>query len=133
MARLAAGIALSRFLGPLAIWRVIQASGEAGGDVEGEEVPVECGADIGLTRGQFLKGMRDAAVTMGVLSGPDRLAAPTRAQSVALDARPTDDAVVGFGDAFAGWLIEREPCTLDRTCDLTSREPQLGSLQGASS
>lgn len=43
-------------LGSLAIWGIMRATGEAGGDAEDEEAPVEGGAVIGLARGQFLKG-----------------------------------------------------------------------------
>ena len=51
MDRLAAKIVLSRFLGPLATWRIMQVLGEAGGEAEDEEAPVEGGAVIGLRCG----------------------------------------------------------------------------------
>lgn len=51
------GAALGRLLGPFDTWRVMQALGEAGEDPEDEEAPIEGGAVIGLTRGQFLRGV----------------------------------------------------------------------------
>jgi hypothetical protein len=127
------GAALGRFLGPFDTWRVMQALGEAGEDPEDEEAPVEGGAVIGLTRGQFLRGVGGAAVAMSVLSTTGRLVAPARAQSVALEARTNDDAVGVSAAHPAEWLVEREPYTLDDTYGFTLWEPESVSSQRASS
>jgi hypothetical protein len=127
------GAALGRFLGPFDTWRVMQALGEAGEGPEDEEAPVEGEAVIGLTRGQFLRGVGGAAVAMSVLSTTGRLAAPARAQSVALDARTNDDAAGVSAAHPAEWLVEREPYTLDDTYGFTLWEPASVSSQRASS
>lgn len=67
------GVQLSRFLGPVATWRVMQALGEVSAvpRIEGsaivEKLPGK--AVVGMSRGKFLKGAAGAAVAMSVLSG----------------------------------------------------------------
>jgi hypothetical protein len=62
------GFALSRVLGPIATWRVMQVLGELGLAEKAEELPI--GAVVaGMNRAQFLKGVAGAAVAMSVLPG----------------------------------------------------------------
>jgi hypothetical protein len=70
------GLALSRRLGPKDTWRVMHVLGElgAGPDLTGsaamEALPVRTQeAVVGMSRGQFLKGVGGAAVAASVLSG----------------------------------------------------------------
>jgi hypothetical protein len=75
------GARLSRALGPIATWRVMQVLGEANADLElADSAAVR--AVSGFSRGQFLKGVGGAAVAVSILSGTGRLAAPARAASV---------------------------------------------------
>ncbi len=72
------GVRLSRVLGPLATWRVMQVLGEANADLDlADSATVK--AVSGLTRGQFLKGLGGAAVAMSVLSGTGKLPPPAEA------------------------------------------------------
>jgi hypothetical protein len=72
------GARLSRALGPLATWRVMQVLGEANDDLELVD-SVAARAASGLTRGQFLKGVGGAAVAMSILGGTGKLPAPAEA------------------------------------------------------
>jgi hypothetical protein len=74
------GARLSRALGPIATWRVMQVLGEANADLELAD-SAAVGAVSGFSRGQFLKGVGGAAVAVSILSGTGRLAA-ARAASV---------------------------------------------------
>lgn len=75
------GLQLTRFLGPVATWRVMQVLGEVGAETElVEESPV-AKAVTGMSRGQFLKGLGGAVVAMSVLSGTGNLASPVEAAS----------------------------------------------------
>lgn len=69
------GAKLSGFLGPLATWRIMQALGEmsAAPSIENSAIvnklPGKAAeAVVGMSRGQFLKGVGGAAVAMSVLS-----------------------------------------------------------------
>jgi hypothetical protein len=72
------GARLSRALGPLATWRVMQVLGEANDDLELVD-SVATRAASGLTRGQFLKGVGGAAVAVSILGGTGKLPAPAEA------------------------------------------------------
>ena len=79
------GYALSRKLGPSSTWQVMQALGEVGGAPKVEESAIveklpekAAEAVVGMSRGQFLKGVGGAAVAMSVLSR-GVLAAPASA------------------------------------------------------
>ncbi len=72
------GVRLSRALGPVATWRVMQALGEANADLDLVDSPA-VNAVSGLTRGQFLKGVGGAAVAVSVLSGTGKLPASAEA------------------------------------------------------
>ncbi|MGH3148240.1 MAG: hypothetical protein ACRDTR_20855 [Rubrobacter sp.] len=72
------GVRLSRALGPVTTWRVMQVLGEANADLRlADSTPVR--AVSGLTRGQFLKGVGGAAVAISVLSGTGKLPSPAEA------------------------------------------------------
>ena len=72
------GARLSRALGPVATWRVMQALGEANSDLGlADSVPAR--AVSGLSRGQFLKGVGGAVVALSVLSGTGKLPSPADA------------------------------------------------------
>lgn len=75
------GVNLSRFLGPAATWRVMQALGEVGAAPEAEKSAVAKAAG-GLTRGQFLKGVGGAAAAVTMLSGTGKLARPAEAATI---------------------------------------------------
>lgn len=75
------GINLSRFLGLVSTWRVMQALGEVDA-VPQTENPLGVRVVGGLTRGQFLKGVGGAAVAMSVLSGTGKLARPAQAARI---------------------------------------------------
>lgn len=63
------GLQLTRFLGPVVTWRVMQVLGEVGAEtVLVEDSPV-AKAVTGMSRGQFLKGLGGVVVAMSVLSG----------------------------------------------------------------
>jgi hypothetical protein len=72
------GARLSRVLGPVATWRMMQVLGEANADLELTE-STAVNAISGLTRGQFLKGVGGAAVAMSILGGTGKLPAPAEA------------------------------------------------------
>jgi hypothetical protein len=72
------GARLSRALGPLATWRVMQVLGEANDDLELVD-SVAARAASGLTRGQFLKGVGGAAVAVSILRGTGKRPAPAEA------------------------------------------------------
>lgn len=62
------GVELSRRLGPVATWRVLQVLGE-----RADAPAVNTKAFGGMSRGQFLKGVGGAVVAMSVLSGTGKL------------------------------------------------------------
>lgn len=66
------GARLSRTLGPLTTWRLMQALGEANGDLNLVD-SVAVNAISGLTRGQFLKGVGGAAVAISLLASVGKL------------------------------------------------------------
>jgi hypothetical protein len=72
------GARLSRALGPLATWRVMQVLGEANAD-HGLSDSTAVNGISGLTRGQFLKGVGGAAVAVSLLGGTGKLPAPAEA------------------------------------------------------
>lgn len=74
------GARLSRALGPVATWRVMQALGEANAELELAD-SAAARAFSGLSRGQFLKGVGGAAVAFSVLSGVGKLPSPADAAS----------------------------------------------------
>jgi hypothetical protein len=67
------GLTLGRSLGPVATWRVLQVLGELGTVQEAEESSIGA-LVVGMSRGQFLKGVGGAVVAMSVLSGGGKLA-----------------------------------------------------------
>ena len=69
---------LSRVLGPVATWRMMQVLGEANADLELTD-STAVNAISGLTRGQFLKGVGGAAVAVSILGGTGKLPAPAEA------------------------------------------------------
>ena len=69
---------LSRVLGPIATWRMMQVLGEANADLELTD-STAVNAISGLTRGQFLKGVGGAAVAVSILGGTGKLPAPAEA------------------------------------------------------
>ena len=69
---------LSRVLGPVATWRMMQVLGEANADLELTD-STAVNALSGLTRGQFLKGVGGAAVAVSILGGTGKLPAPAEA------------------------------------------------------
>ena len=69
---------LSRVLGPVATWRMMQVLGEANDDLELAD-STAVNAISGLTRGQFLKGVGGAAVAVSILGGTGKLPAPAEA------------------------------------------------------
>ena len=76
-------VRLACALGPVATWRVMQAFGEVDVPrVAAAGTPVVGGADAGISRGQFLKGLGGAALAVGVLSGTT---APARAAETEVD------------------------------------------------
>jgi hypothetical protein len=72
------GARLSRVLGPVATWRMMQVLGEANVDLELSD-STAVNAISGLTRGQFLKGVGGAAVAISILGGTGKLPAPAEA------------------------------------------------------
>jgi len=72
------GARLSRVLGPVATWRMMQVLGEANADLELAD-STAVNAISGLTRGQFLKGVGGAAVAISILGGTGKLPAPAEA------------------------------------------------------
>src|SRR5215207_2146817 len=72
------GVRLSRALGPLVTWRVMQALGEANAGLDLAD-SAAARAMTGLTRGQFLKGVGGAVVAMSVLAGTGKLPSPAAA------------------------------------------------------
>ena len=74
------GARLSRALGPLATWRVMQVLGEANADLQLTD-SVAARAASGLTRGQFLKGVGGATVAMSLLSGTGRYSSEAEAEA----------------------------------------------------
>jgi hypothetical protein len=72
------GARLSRVLGPVATWRMMQVLGEANADHELAD-STAVNAISGLTRGQFLKGVGGAAVAVSILGGTGKLPAPAGA------------------------------------------------------
>ena len=69
------GVRLSRALGPLATWRVMQVLGEVNADLELAD-SAAAKAMTELSRGQFLKGAGGAAVALSILVGTGKLASP---------------------------------------------------------
>jgi hypothetical protein len=81
------GIRLSRSLGPVVSWRVLQVLGEAGAFYRIDGSPVterhlqEAASSLGgLSRRQFLKGVGGAAVAVSALSGVSLFPSLARAQ-----------------------------------------------------
>jgi hypothetical protein len=72
------GARLSRVLGPVATWRMMQVLGEANADLELAD-STAVNAISGLSRGQFLKGVGGAAVAISILGGTGKLPAPAEA------------------------------------------------------
>ncbi len=72
------GVRLSRALGPVATWRVMQVLGEANADLQLTD-SVAAKAVSGITRGQFLRGVGGAAVAMSILGGTGKLTPPAEA------------------------------------------------------
>jgi hypothetical protein len=72
------GARLSRVLGPVATWRMMQVLGEANDDLELAD-STALNAISGLSRGQFLKGVGGAAVAISILGGTGKLPAPAEA------------------------------------------------------
>jgi hypothetical protein len=72
------GARLSRVLGPVATWRMMQVLGEANDDLELAD-STALNAISGLSRGQFLKGVGGAAVAISVLGGTGKQPAPAEA------------------------------------------------------
>ncbi|MGF1470592.1 MAG: hypothetical protein ACFB50_02475 [Rubrobacteraceae bacterium] len=73
------GLKLSRALGLGATWRMMQVLGEVGAAPEVAEASPVAKIGLGMSRGQFLKGIGGAAVAMGVLSTTDRFVSPAQA------------------------------------------------------
>ena len=69
------GVQMSRFLGPITTWRIMQALGEVSAAPRIEESANErlsgraAEAVVGLSRGQFLKGATGAVLAVSLLSG----------------------------------------------------------------
>ena len=87
------GVRLSRALGPVATWRVMQVLGEGSVDLDLAD-SAAAKAVSGLTRGQFLKGIGGAAVAMSVLSGTGKLPSSAMAASSITQQEITGDALV---------------------------------------
>jgi hypothetical protein len=68
------GIVLSVHLGPVATWRTLQVLGELSASGTRDPVP----ARAGMSRGQFMKGLGGAVVTLGALSGANNDPAAAR-------------------------------------------------------
>jgi murein DD-endopeptidase MepM/ murein hydrolase activator NlpD len=120
------GANLGRFLGPADTWRVMQALGEVSEAKGSPASSVATTADrLGLTRGQFLKGVGGTAVAMSVLSSTGRLASPAlAAQSDGALTRSRDDAVGASISHPAKWTFKREPFTFDDTRGFTLWKPE---------
>lgn len=73
------GIRLSRSLGPMATWRVMQVLGEVGAEGASEEDSLASKAVAGMSRGRFLKGVGGAVVAMSMVTGVGSLAKPAEA------------------------------------------------------
>jgi hypothetical protein len=85
------GARLSRVLGPVATWRIMQVLGEANADLELAD-SASARALSGVSRGQFLKGVGGAAVAFSVLSGTGKMPSPA-------DAAASVDHKILSGDA----------------------------------
>jgi murein DD-endopeptidase MepM/ murein hydrolase activator NlpD len=120
------GANLSRFLGPIATWRVMQALEEVGRGSEAGGPPETVG---GLTRGQFLKGVGGAAVAISVLSSTGRLVSSAEAApgSTAPTATAKDEAVGASIVHPPEWPVEHEAYTFDDTYGFTLWKPEPGS------
>jgi hypothetical protein len=95
------GVRLSRALGPLATWRVMQVLGEDNGDLELTD-SAAARAVSKFTRKQFLKGIGGAVVAMSVLSGTGKLPSPAEAASSLGYEEITGDALVSVARRLAG-------------------------------
>ena len=74
------GARLSRALGLVPTWRIMQVLGAANADLElADSAAIR--AVSGLSRGQFLKGVAGTAVALSVLSGTGKLPSPSDAAS----------------------------------------------------
>ena len=76
------GLRLSRCLGPVATWRVMQMLGEdkhGGGSIAGDRGGASL-ESTSLTRGGFIKGALGAAAAVGALSGAGVLSSPASAR-----------------------------------------------------
>ena len=69
------GARLSRTLGPVTTWRVMQALGEVNVDIDLIDSTAVSSVTM-LTRWQFLKGVGGAALAMSILGGNWKLASP---------------------------------------------------------
>jgi hypothetical protein len=89
------GARLSRVLGPVATWRMMQVLGEANADLELADSSA-VNAFSGLTRGQFLKGVGGAAVAVSILGGTGKLPAPAEAADSLKIEEISGDELVGI-------------------------------------
>ena len=71
-------VRLSRILGPVATWRMMQVLGEANAHLKLAD-STAVNAISGLSRGQFLKGVGGAAVAASILGGTGKLPSPAEA------------------------------------------------------
>jgi hypothetical protein len=95
------GARLSRILGPVATWRMMQVLGEANADLEltGSSA---VSAFSGLTRGQFLKGVGGAVVAVSILGGTGKLPAPAEAAASLKVEEISGGGLVGIAREVAG-------------------------------
>ena len=94
------GVRLSRALGPLATWRVMQVLGEDNEDLELTD-SAAAKAVSRLTRKQFLKGIGGAVVALSVLSGTGKLPSLAEAASSIRYEEITGDALVSVARRLA--------------------------------
>lgn len=74
-------IRLARTLGPVFTWRLMRILGEVGvPKVATVGSPIAGGGDVGMSRGQFLKGLGGAAFALGLASSTSSPAAATGAE-----------------------------------------------------
>lgn len=109
-------VMLTRALGPISTWHVMQALGEVGAPrLAANGSPVVRMSAAGMSRGQFLKGVGGAALAFGALSGA---ASPAQATGAEVDREALykifsaiadiPDSVLAQGDeATKQWLLNR--------------------------
>ena len=95
------GARLSRILGPVATWRMMQVLGEANADLELTDSSA-VNAFSGLTRGQFLKGVGGAVVAVSILGGTGKLPAPAEAAASLKIEEISGGGLVGIAREVAG-------------------------------